>query len=40
MKTVYVDNNATTPVAPEVMEAMTPYFTDWFYNPSAINGHV
>ena len=40
MKTVYADNNATTPVAPEVMEAMTPYFTGGFYNPSAISGRV
>jgi len=38
MKTVYADNNATTPVAPEVMKAMTPYFTERFYNPSAISG--
>lgn len=38
MKTVYVDNNATTSVAPEVMEAMMPYFTEAFYNPSAISG--
>ena len=40
MKTVYADNNATTPVAPEVMEAMTPYFTEGFYNPSAISGRT
>lgn len=40
MRTVYVDNNATTPVAPEVMEAMTPYFTERFYNPSAISGRA
>ena len=38
MKTVYVDNNATTTVVPEVMEAMVPYFTEAFYNPSAISG--
>lgn len=38
MKTVYADNNATTTVLPEVMEAMTPYFTREFYNPSAISG--
>ena len=38
MKTVYVDNNATTSVTPEVMEAMVPYFTEAFYNPSAISG--
>ena len=40
MKTVYVDNNATTPVASEVMEAMIPYFTREFYNPSAISGRA
>ena len=38
MKTVYIDNNATTTVAPEVMEVMLPYFTEKFYNPSAISG--
>ena len=38
MKTVYVDNNSTTPVAHEVMETMLSYFTDKFYNPSAISG--
>ena len=40
MKTVYVDNNATTAVVPEVMEVMTPYFTGEFYNPSAISGRA
>ena len=40
MKTVYVDNNATTPVTPEVMDAMIPYFIEGFYNPSAISGGV
>jgi cysteine desulfurase len=40
MKNVYADNNATTPVAPEVMEAMTPYFTERYYNPSAISGRA
>ena len=38
MKTVYVDNNATTSVASEVMEEIAPYFTKAFYNPSAISG--
>ena len=32
---IYLDNNATTPVAPEVMEAMLPYLREQFYNPSA-----
>ena len=40
MKTVYVDNNATTSVMSEVMEAMVPYFTEAFYNPSAIGGRA
>ena len=38
MKTVYIDNNATTIVAHEVMDVMMPYFTEAFYNPSAISG--
>ena len=40
MKTVYVDNNATTLIVPEVMEAIAPYFTERFYNPSAISGRA
>ena len=40
MRTVYLDNNATTPVASEVMEAMNPHFTEKFYNPSAISGRA
>jgi len=35
MKTVYMDNNATTRVAPEVLEAMLPYLTDLYGNPSS-----
>lgn len=37
MKTVYVDNNATTRTAPEVVEAMTPYFTELYGNPSSMH---
>jgi cysteine desulfurase len=35
-KLVYADNNATTPVAPEVVEAMQPYFGPEFFNPSSM----
>ena len=37
MKTVYVDNNATTKVAPEVAEAMLPYFSEYYGNPSSMH---
>ena len=37
MKTVYVDNNATTKVAPEVLEAMIPYFSELYGNPSSMH---
>ena len=35
MRKVYLDNNATTPIDPEVFEAMSPYLKDYFGNPSS-----
>ena len=32
---IYLDNAATTPMLPEVIDAMRPYFIDKFYNPSS-----
>ncbi len=37
MKTVYVDNNATTQIADEVREAMMPFLTDLWGNPSSMH---
>lgn len=37
MKTVYLDNNATTRVAPEVIEAMAPFFKEQWGNPSSMH---
>lgn len=37
MKVIYLDNAATTPIAPEVTEAMLPYLKEEFGNPSSIH---
>jgi len=39
MHRVYLDNNATTPVLPQVLEAMRPYFGEHFGNASSIHHH-
>lgn len=36
MSLIYLDNNATTKVAPEVLDAMMPYFKEEYANPSSI----
>ena len=35
---IYFDNNATTRLAPEALEAMQPYLTGLYGNPSSIHG--
>ena len=39
MRRAYLDNNATTPVLPEVLAAMHPYFVEEFGNASSIHHH-
>lgn len=36
MNIIYADNNATTRIAPEVYEAMVPFFTEAYFNPSSM----
>jgi cysteine desulfurase len=36
MNIIYMDNNATTRVAPEVVEALMPFLTDDYFNPSSL----
>jgi len=36
MKRIYLDHNATTPLHPEILEAMLPYYKEAFGNPSTI----
>ena len=35
---VYLDHNASTPVHPEVVAEMLPYFSDVYGNPSSVHG--
>jgi cysteine desulfurase len=37
MDLIYLDNNATTRPAPQVVEAMLPYLTEWYGNPSSVH---
>jgi cysteine desulfurase len=37
VEVVYLDNNATTRLAPEALEAMMPYLTEWYGNPSSVH---
>ena len=34
---IYLDHNASTPILPEVLDAMLPYFSEQYGNPSAVH---
>src|SRR5262245_8284961 len=36
VKTIYLDHNATTPLHPEVLDAMRPFFLENFANPASL----
>ena len=36
-RVVYMDNNATSQIAPEVVEVMLPYLTEYYGNPSSMH---
>ncbi len=40
MDTAYLDNNAATPVSPEALAAMLPFFNVRFYNPASVAGEA
>ena len=37
MDVIYLDNNATTKVAPQVVDAMVPYLSEYYGNPSSMH---
>lgn len=37
MRRIYLDYNASTPIAPEVADAMRPFLTDHYGNPSSVH---
>ena len=37
MHKIYLDHNATTPVLPEVLDVMLPFYKDKFGNPSSVH---